>query len=99
MHVPWRSPQLSGGLLELRPGLIAELGLPVGIEAGLAERLPEGGSVDLQELHAFGRKIGTKRLAQPGDIGTLVIGRAIEFAGDDFLQILRQLLEGALVAE
>src|SRR6266568_546769 len=43
--------QLAGEFLELGPGLLAVLGLPVLVEARLCQRLPEGLPVDLEELN------------------------------------------------
>src|SRR4051812_45875713 len=78
---PSRLRQLSRGFLEVAPGLIAVLVFPILVEAGFGQRLAEGLAIDLVKLDPLCRQILTKRLAEPGDVGTLIGRGAVQLAG------------------
>jgi len=77
--------ELSGILFELGPGLRSELLLPVGVEAGLFQGLPELGFLRVIEHEPFLRKRRFEFLVQPLHILSLLDRGRVEMLGDELL--------------
>src|ERR1700688_3799691 len=86
-------------LFQEAPGLVAELSLPLSIEARLAQGGTEGLGVGLIEDHALRLQIALQALVEMTDVVAVLQGGRIEVALDDPLQLLRQLPPGRAVGE
>src|ERR1700738_572497 len=93
------SAEFAGGLLHKAPGGGAVFLLPLSIEVCAGERLPEVVLLDIDEGDALGLQVRLQGVTQLGDIGPLIARRPVEFAGDDCLQVGRQLGESTFVAK
>src|ERR671912_254292 len=89
----------SDSLLEDGPGLLAILLLPLGVEAGLSERLPEGSRIGIVEEHALGGQIVLEAAIQLRHVLALGHGGGVEMLGHDRAQALRQPIPGAAVCQ
>src|SRR5688500_14467560 len=85
-----RSGQLTGRHLEAAPGFVAELALPLIIEARFLKDLPEWSGLGLVEDHALGGQLLFNRSIELGDIDALRHSRVIEVLGNDVLDICWQ---------
>src|SRR4051794_4796707 len=81
------SGQRAGGLLEDGPGLVAEALLPLGVEAGLLQRLAEGRRVRRVEGHALLRQVVAQAGIQLGHVGALQQGGGVPVLRHALLRI------------
>src|SRR6476660_4454987 len=59
--------ELSGRFFEERPSLLAKFALPLGIEAGFAERLAKWRRIDVVEDQALGSEVALQRCVLSSD--------------------------------
>ena len=90
---------LADAILEDVPGVFAVFAAPLLVEAGGAELVAERRGLDVVEGQALGLQAAADVDVELGKVGALVHGALVHLAGDDLLQVLGELFEGALVGE
>src|SRR5664280_1308641 len=94
-----RSRQLAGVALQDRPGVVAELRLPLGVEAGLPHAVAKSLGLRRVEGQALCCEILLQAGVERGDVDALLHAGGVDVAGDDQAQVFGQALPGLAVGE
>src|SRR6476660_10000963 len=91
--------ELSGRFFEERPSLLAKFALPLGIEAGFAERLATWRRIDVVEDQALGSEVALQRCVLSSDLLTLCNGILVDNRRNLVFHIGRNSLPRAAIHE
>src|SRR4051812_28794932 len=94
-----RSGQLADGVFEQAPGLVAELGLPLAVEASVAQLGAEAVRCRLAEAQSLGFQVGLDGFVEGLDVIALLHAGVVDGVGDDGLDVAGQRFPGPAVGD